>query len=64
MSVTVSIWLLALAAVLLVAAGWVGCAVFGAITESSCRRGAVDFTSAAARGELDLDWTDPRRDAA
>lgn len=55
-------WLLLLA----LAAGWVSCAVFGALTESSCRRGDVDFTGAAARGELlDLDWSDPRpRDTA
>ena len=45
------------------AAGWVACAVFGVMTESGCRRGQVDFTAAAARGDLlHLDWSDQRDD--
>lgn len=52
-----------LIALLAFAAGWVACAVFGAFADSSCRRGPVDFTAAAARGELlHLDWSDPRDD--
>ena len=45
-------YLLALIVVLAFNAGWVGCAVFGAATEHACRRGTVDLSAAAARGEL------------
>lgn len=56
-----SAFLLALLLVLAAAFGWVACAVFGALTENSCRRGQVDFTAAAARGDLlHLDWSDAR----
>lgn len=56
-----SAYLLALLLLLAAAFGWVACAVFGALTEHSCRRGQVDFTAAAARGELlHLDWGDAR----
>ena len=44
-------YLLALIVVLAFNAGWVGCAVFGAVMESD-RRGTVDLSVAAARGEL------------
>lgn len=37
-------WLGLLIAVLAFAAGWVGCAIFGIVTESSCRRGDIDLT--------------------
>ena len=44
------------------AAGWVACAVFGVIADDH-GRGQVDFTAAAARGDLlHLDWSDQRDD--
>lgn len=42
------------------AAGWVACAIFGLFADDH-RRGTIDLTAAAARGELlHLDWSDPR----
>lgn len=56
-------YLLALLLLLAAGFGWTACAVFGALTEHSCRRGPVDFSAAAARGELlHLDWGDARDD--
>lgn len=58
---TPSWYLVALAAVLGAGFGWTLCGLFAGLTASGCRRGTVDFTAAAARGELDLDWGDPRQ---
>lgn len=57
-------WLVALIILLSFAAGWVACAVFTEATAPE-RRGFVDLSGPAARGELlRLDWGDARTAAS
>lgn len=56
------IWILALTTLLAFAAGWVACTLFEAHADDH-RRGRIDWSTAAARGELlHLDWSDKRDD--
>lgn len=53
-------WLVALIVLFAFTGGWVSCAVFTEATAGE-RRGVMDFSRPAARGELNLEPDDPWR---